>query len=126
MRVLTIGLVSAAACAWLMAAAQTAGSGAKALVSETGLSSKPEFVSRLEFASSDQRLVQGFDWTKRQASDYVFTDDPVGSWYEAALPGRQAFCMRDTAHQSMGAQALGLSAWTFNMLQRFDDFNRSR
>ena len=119
MRVLTMGLACAAACAWLVAAAQTAGSGAKAYGTETRLASKPGFVSGLEFASSDQRLVQGFEWAKRQASDYVFTGDAVGPWYEAALPGRQAFCMRDTAHQSMGAQALGLAAWTLNMLQRF-------
>jgi len=119
MRLLTMGLTCAAACVWLTAAAQTAGSGAKAPVPETPLAAQAAFVSRLEFASSDQRIVQGFNWAKRQASEYVFTGDPVGPWYEAALPGRQAFCMRDTAHQSVGAQALGLSAWTLNMLRRF-------
>lgn len=77
------------------------------------------FQSKLQFTSSDQRLVQGFDWAKRQAEDYVFAGDPVGLWYEAALPGRQAFCMRDTSHQAVGAQALGLAAWTHNMLYRF-------
>ncbi|MFA6126609.1 MAG: hypothetical protein WC699_04845 [Bacteroidales bacterium] len=38
---------------------------------------------------------------------FVFEDDPVGPWYEAAEPGREAFCMRDVSHQSMGAHALG-------------------
>lgn len=119
MRILRMGLACIAACACLTSAGQMVGSGTKAPITEPGFASKPEFVSRLEFTSSDQRLVQGFNWAKKQASDYVFTGDPVGPWYEAALPGRQAFCMRDTAHQSMGAQSLGLSAWTFNMLQRF-------
>lgn len=50
---------------------------------------------------------------------YVFDHDPVGPWYEAALPGRQAFCMRDVSHQAAGAQALGLSKYTHSMLHRF-------
>ena len=69
--------------------------------------------------SSDQRLVQGFQWAKRQALAYVFSGDPVGDWYEASLPGRQAFCMRDVSHQSAGAQVLGLAAVTRNMLHHF-------
>lgn len=35
--------------------------------------------------------------------------DSVGYWYEATLPQREAFCMRDVSHQSVGAQILGLS-----------------
>jgi hypothetical protein len=50
---------------------------------------------------------------------YAFTGDPVGPWYEAALPGRQAFCMRDTAHQGLGAHMLGLAQYTRNMLYKF-------
>jgi hypothetical protein len=69
--------------------------------------------------SSDERLARGFDWAKRQALAYVFSGDPVGDWYEASLPGRQAFCMRDVSHQSTGAQVLGLAAVTRNMLMRF-------
>jgi hypothetical protein len=75
--------------------------------------------SNLTLDSSDPRLVQAFNWAKRQALAYAFEDDPVGPWYEAALPGREAFCMRDVAHQSMGAQALGLAAHNSNMLHRF-------
>jgi hypothetical protein len=75
--------------------------------------------SKLEISSSDQRLVQGFDCAKRQAMAYAFAGDPVGLWYEAALPGREAFCMRDVSHQSMGAQALGLAAYNRNMLRSF-------
>jgi hypothetical protein len=69
--------------------------------------------------SSDQRLVDGFRWAKRQALAYVFSGDPVGDWYEASLPGRQAFCIRDVSHQSTGAQVLGLAAVTRNMLLHF-------
>jgi hypothetical protein len=75
--------------------------------------------SRLEFRSSDAGLVQSFNWAKQQAMAYVFDGDPVGPWYEAALPGRRAFCMRDVSHQVAGAQALGLSKYTHNMLRRF-------
>jgi hypothetical protein len=75
--------------------------------------------SNLELKSSDTRLVAAFDWAKQQAMAYVFDNDPVGPWYEAALPGRQAFCMRDVSHQAMGAQALGLEKYTHNMLRRF-------
>lgn len=82
-----------------------------------GPNAKPE--SKVEIESSDQRLVDGFQWAKTQALAYVFTGDPVGPWYEAALPRRQAFCMRDVAHQSIGAQVLGLAAFNKNMLRRF-------
>jgi hypothetical protein len=75
--------------------------------------------SNLELRSSDTRLVQSFNWAKQQAMAYVYDSDPVGPWYEAALPGRRAFCMRDVSHQVAGAQALGLSIYTHNMLRRF-------
>jgi len=75
--------------------------------------------SPLAFASSDARLVEAFQWAKHQALAYVFDGDPVGPWYEAALPGRQAFCMRDVSHQAAGAHALGLAPYTYNMLRRF-------
>jgi hypothetical protein len=69
--------------------------------------------------SSDRRLAAGFDWAKRQALESVHRGDPVGDWYEASLPGRNAFCMRDVSHQSTGAQVLGLGAVTRNMLHGF-------
>ena len=75
--------------------------------------------SKLDFQSSDTRLVEGFHRAKRQAMAYVFDNDPVGPWYEAAEPGREAFCMRDVAHQAMGAHALGLARHNLNMLRRF-------
>lgn len=45
--------------------------------------------------------------------------DPVGPWYEAALPGRFAFCMRDVSHQSIGAEILGLAPENTNMFTLF-------
>jgi hypothetical protein len=79
---------------------------------------KPE--SNLAFASSDPELVRAFDWAKKQAMAYVQDGtDPVGLWYETGLPGRTRFSMRDTSHQSMGAQALGLARYTHNMLLHF-------
>lgn len=75
--------------------------------------------SELDFESSDAQLDKAFGWAKREALSYVFDGDPVGPWYEAALPGRHAFCMRDTSHQADGAQALGLSRYNHNMLRRF-------
>ncbi len=75
--------------------------------------------SGLVFDSSDERLVAAFKWAKAQSTAFVFEGDPVGPWYEAAEPGREAFCMRDVAHQAMGAHALGLARHNQNMLSRF-------
>jgi len=75
--------------------------------------------SDLIFVSDDRVLEKGFAWAKEQALGYTFCGDAVGDWYEAALPGRAAFCMRDVAHQANGAHLLGLSRFNRNMLQRF-------
>ena len=75
--------------------------------------------SSLEFSSPDIHLAESFRWAKQQAMSYVFDNDPVGPWYEAALPGRYAFCMRDVSHQADGAQVLGLARYNHNMLRRF-------
>ena len=79
--------------------------------------------SPLELETPDVKLAAAFAWAKDQALDYVFPaaayDDPVGDWYEAALPSRFAFCMRDVSHQANGAQALGLAAFNRNMLGKF-------
>lgn len=77
------------------------------------------FVSPLTLTSGDARLVDAFTWARTQASAYASTADPVGPWFEAALPGRDAFCMRDVAHQAIGAHALGMQRQVHNMLHRF-------
>lgn len=72
------------------------------------------------FISSDTILTQAFDWAQHMALSYAHDGgDPVGAWYEAALPGREAFCMRDVSHQAIGAHLLGLSRHNKNMMQRF-------
>ena len=71
------------------------------------------------FDSSDQALVLGWKWALTQAVEYIRYGDPVGDWFEASLPGRNGFCMRDVAHQAAGAQGLGLRAQIKNMLHRF-------
>ena len=76
--------------------------------------------SSLQFESSDTKLVQAFQWAKSRALAYAHDGhDPVGPWYEAALPGRDSFCMRDVSHQTTGAAALGLYSENRNMLGRF-------
>ncbi|RXZ79101.1 hypothetical protein EBB07_24325 [Paenibacillaceae bacterium] len=76
--------------------------------------------STISFQSGDQELDRGFAWAKEQALFYAHNGgDPVGLWYEGALPGREAFCMRDIAHQSLGAAVLGLQEHTRNMMRRF-------
>ncbi|MBQ8972288.1 MAG: hypothetical protein IJ074_04335 [Clostridia bacterium] len=69
--------------------------------------------------SCDRALEQGFDRLKREALRWAFEGYPVGDYYEAALPGRDAFCIRDTCHQCIGAEALGLSSANFNMMKKF-------
>lgn len=76
-------------------------------------------MGRVIIESSSQRLVEGFNWAKQQALVYVSDTDPVGKWYEAALPDRDGFCTRDTCHQSNGAQVLGLESYNKNMLKKF-------
>ena len=90
------------------------------LFTAVGHSQTLTVVSPLRLSTSDPQLQRAFDWAKNQALHYVSSgQDPVKDWYEAALPGRNAFCMRDVAHQVMGAEALGLSAQNKNMLRRF-------
>lgn len=75
---------------------------------------------KVTFSSSDTILVNRFNWAKKQALFYAHHGgDKVGLWYEAALPNRQAFCMRDVSHQIIGANVLGLQAHNLNMLNKF-------
>ena len=77
---------------------------------------------KVTFHSSLEDLTTGFEWAKKQALEYVHMgEDPVGMWYEAALPGREAFCMRDLSHQIYGAAVLGLEEHSKNMLMQFAD-----
>ena len=72
------------------------------------------------FRSTDKQLEETFNWACNMAMSYAHDgNDPVGYWYEAALPQREAFCMRDVCHQSVGAQILGLARHNKNMLTHF-------
>lgn len=74
----------------------------------------------LSFSSSDTALAQSFTWAQNMALSYAHDGtDPVGYWYEAALPSRRAFCMRDVSHQALGAEIVGLSKHNENMFTKF-------
>ena len=72
------------------------------------------------FESSNVKLTSAFEWAKNKALSFAHDgSDPVGYWYEAALPNREAFCMRDVSHQAIGAAMLGLNKHNLNMFQKF-------
>lgn len=74
----------------------------------------------LTFNCSNKELVEAFNWAKNKALSYAHDgSDPVGYWYEAALPNHEAFCMRDVSHQAIGAELLGLSDHNYNMFLKF-------
>lgn len=86
-----------------------------------GTEAKPEYKpSDISLASSDPALEKAFVWARDMARSYAHDgSDPVGYWYEAALPGREAFCMRDVSHQTTGAWILGLGRHNLNMMTKF-------
>src|SRR5688572_6463570 len=72
--------------------------------------------SQISFQSNHEPLNQAFAWAKDKALSFAHdSGDPVGPWYEAALPNREAFCMRDVSHQAIGAELLGLGKHNLNM-----------
>jgi hypothetical protein len=72
------------------------------------------------FHSSDTAIQNAFNWAKDMALHYRGdANDPVGPWYEAALPSRDAFCIRDVSHQCIGAEILGMNNENKNMLTKF-------
>ena len=88
-------------------------------VSETSADHDDAHPAKVVFETTDTTLENAFRWAQNMALGYARTGDNVGLWYEAALPGREAFCMRDVAHQSRGAMILGLEGHTINMLSKF-------
>ncbi len=65
--------------------------------------------SAIRLESSDPRLTLAFQRARERALSGVFTGDPVGDWYASNRDNR-AFCVRDTAHEIVGAALLGLYA----------------
>lgn len=89
-------------------------------IAQLATAQEPALSSPLGFTSSIPWLTQSFTWAKSQALAYTRAGSKtMGPWYEAALPGRNAFCMRDVSHQTEGAAALGLYAANRNMLGLF-------
>jgi len=75
---------------------------------------------KVTFNSNHKELNVAFEWAKNKALSFAHDgSDPVGYWYEAALPNREAFCMRDVSHQAIGAEILGLNKHNFNMFLKF-------
>jgi hypothetical protein len=76
--------------------------------------------SGVQFRSADTALERAFAWAKMEALHFRGEPgDPVGPWYESALPPRYAFCMRDVSHQCLGAEILGMTAENKNMFTKF-------
>jgi len=74
----------------------------------------------VSFTSEDTSVQKTFEWAKTMALHYRGdAKDPVGPWYESALPPRYAFCMRDVSHQCIGAEILGLDKENVNMFGLF-------
>ncbi len=74
----------------------------------------------LVLSSPDTFLVSLFNWAKSTSLGYAGSgNDPVGPWYEAALPGREAFCIRDVSHQCIGSEIIGLGQANLNMFRKF-------
>jgi hypothetical protein len=82
--------------------------------------SPTRFPGEVQLECSDPRLTAAFLRSKQRALSCVYTGDPVGNWYATSPAGRSTvFCMRDVAHQSVGAAVLGLNRHTANMLRCF-------
>ena len=88
--------------------------------SQTGTENRLPPEETAVFTSTDQALQKTFEWAKKMALSYAHDgSDPVGLWYDAAVPKLEAFCMRNLAHQSVGAHILGLNDHNKNMFSRF-------
>ena len=75
---------------------------------------------KVTFTSNHNDLNNAFEWAKNKALSFAHDGaDPVGYWYEAALPNREAFCMRDVSHQAVGAEIIGLGKHNLNMMLKF-------
>lgn len=71
-------------------------------------------------SSDDTSLVHIFNWAIQNSNKRVgSSSDPVGPWYEAALPAREAFCIRDVSHQCIGEEINGHGTQNLNMFTKF-------
>jgi hypothetical protein len=83
---------------------------------------------KLALYSDDANLNSIFAWAVNSSDKKIGNDnDAVGPWYEAALPSREAFCMRDVSHQCMGEEINGHGKQNLNMMSKFaENISRSK
>lgn len=77
--------------------------------------------SGLTLTSSSQHLVDAFNWNKAKALSWVRTGVKTGyiPCYWGGYNYREAFYVRDIAHQCQGAALLGLNEENFSMWRAF-------
>jgi len=73
----------------------------------------------MKFTTTNKEMLRAFNWAHERATECVKEGNPVGPIYDAALPDRNGFCMRDMSHQSVGGHYLGLDAHNKNMIHKF-------
>ncbi len=70
--------------------------------------------------SSNEQIVEMFNWAKNRAYSFVQTGNGNNiPSYWAGLLDRPAFYLRDVAHQALGAHLLELDEENYSMLNRF-------
>lgn len=76
--------------------------------------------AQVSLSASDSSLVEIFNWSRDAINSHQGNpSDPVGPWYEAALPNREAFCIRDVSHQCIGNEIAGQGRENLNMMRKF-------
>ena len=77
-------------------------------------------ISPISINSSNDDLVDMFDWAKNKAYSFVQTGDGNNiPSYWAGILDRPAFYLRDVAHQAIGANLLELDEENYAMIQTF-------
>ncbi len=73
----------------------------------------------MKFYSDKKEIRESFEWAVKRALAFAVENEKGGPCYEAALPERYAYCMRDMSHQAAGGHYLGLDRHNRNMIYRF-------
>lgn len=83
---------------------------------------------KVTFESSDEGLNRAFAWARQRALSYAHDGDPVGQWYEAALPGREGNILRRSGRfrrQESGNQNINRHYVTAAAMFRIDRFRET-
>ncbi len=73
----------------------------------------------MKFNTEKKEIQKSFEWAVQRALAFAVESEEGGPCYEASLPGRNAYCMRDMSHQAAGGHYLGLDRHNRNMIYRF-------